>query len=171
VVSAFGLRWDAVDLASAELQVVRVAIEVRGRVSYKPYPKSKAGRRTVPLPPFLIELLAEHQAHYPEGPFGDVFTNRMGDVPQRGGFRIRVWRPSLVRAGLLGKVVEVEPKRFVAMWQDSSGFEQVEDFVNASEAIERVARNAPAAFASTTFGTAMRRGSCPTACPSTTSRR
>jgi hypothetical protein len=38
-----GLRWDAVDLARGELRVVRVAVEVSGWVSDKPYPKSRAG--------------------------------------------------------------------------------------------------------------------------------
>lgn len=46
-----GLRWDGVDLDGCEVHVVRTAIEVNGAVSAKPYPKSRAGRRTVPLPP------------------------------------------------------------------------------------------------------------------------
>jgi integrase len=45
-----GLRWDAVDLATRTVRVVRVAVEVSGHVTDKPYPKSRAGRRVVPLP-------------------------------------------------------------------------------------------------------------------------
>jgi hypothetical protein len=37
--------------------VVEVAVEVAGRVTFKLYPKSKASRRTAPLPDFLIEAL------------------------------------------------------------------------------------------------------------------
>jgi hypothetical protein len=57
-----GLRRRNVDLLRRELQVVEVAVEVAGRVTFKRYPKSKASRRTVPLPDFLIDALAEHLA-------------------------------------------------------------------------------------------------------------
>jgi integrase len=59
------LRWDALDLAARTLRVVRVAVEVSGRVTDKPYPKSRAGRRVVPLPGFVVELLTEHEDRYP----------------------------------------------------------------------------------------------------------
>jgi hypothetical protein len=68
-----GLRWGEcvglprrnVDLLRRELQVVEVAVEVGGRVTFKLYPKSKATRCTVPLPEFLIEALAEHLTGFP----------------------------------------------------------------------------------------------------------
>jgi integrase len=41
-----GLRWDALDLDIETVSVVRVAVEVAGSVTTKPYPKSRAGRRT-----------------------------------------------------------------------------------------------------------------------------
>jgi integrase len=47
-----GLRRRNVDLLRRELRVVEVAVEVAGRVTFKSYPKSKASRRTVPLPDF-----------------------------------------------------------------------------------------------------------------------
>jgi integrase len=59
-----GLRRRNVDLLRRELQVVEVAVEVAGRVTCKSYPKSKASRRTVPLPDFVIEALAEHLAPF-----------------------------------------------------------------------------------------------------------
>jgi hypothetical protein len=34
---------------------------VRRQVAVKPYPKSRAGRRTVPLAPFLLDALTEHR--------------------------------------------------------------------------------------------------------------
>ena len=55
-----GLRWDVVDLAARTLRVVRVAVEVSGHVTDKAYPKSRAGRRIVPLPGFVVDLLTEH---------------------------------------------------------------------------------------------------------------
>ena len=60
-----GLRRRSIDLLRRELQVVEVAVEVAGRVTCKRYPKSKASRRTVPLPDFVIEALAEHLVAFP----------------------------------------------------------------------------------------------------------
>ena len=50
---AAGLRLDALDLNRARLSVVRTVVEVSGHTSFKPYPKSSAGRRTLPLPGWL----------------------------------------------------------------------------------------------------------------------
>lgn len=95
-----GLRWDAVDLAAAVVRVVRVAEEVSGHVTLKPYPKSRAGRRTVPLPPFVVQALTEHQHAFDPGEEGLIFVTRTGEAIRRGTFRARVWKPSLQRAGL-----------------------------------------------------------------------
>ncbi len=84
-----GLRWDAVDLDAAIVQVVRVAVEVAGTVTAKPFPKSKAGRRTVPLPPFVVEQLRSHAAEYEPGRLGEVFTNQAGGPMRRTLFRTR----------------------------------------------------------------------------------
>ncbi|MEU8251730.1 hypothetical protein [Nonomuraea sp. NPDC048916] len=40
-----GLRWDAIDLDAGTVRVLRVAVEINGHITIKPYPKSKAGRR------------------------------------------------------------------------------------------------------------------------------
>ena len=108
-----GLRWDAVDLGSphsgGSVRVERVAVEVNGNVSDKPYPKSRAGRRVVPLPPFAVELLQAHRERYGTGPANEVFTNEAGGPVRRSLFRARVWRPALARAGLLGNLVKLTP--------------------------------------------------------------
>jgi integrase len=137
-----GLRWDAVDLAARTVRVVRVAVEVSGHVTDKPYPKSRAGRRIVPLPGFVIELLTEHQRRYPPGTAGLVFTSRSGAAVRRTTFRAKVWRPSLVRAGLLGKIVEVGEHTFMAHWQDGEGCEWSTEFTTGREAIEHIVRHA-----------------------------
>jgi integrase len=87
-----GLRWEAVDLDRGLVRVTRVAVEVAGHVTDKPFPKSKAGRRVVPLPPFAVELLREHRAQFEPGPAGQVFSNEAGGPPRRSLFRARVWR-------------------------------------------------------------------------------
>jgi integrase len=137
-----GLRWDALDLAARTVRVVRVAVEVSGHVTDKAYPKSRAGRRVVPLPGFVVELLTEHQRHYQPGAGGLVFTSRSGAAVRRTTFRAKVWRPSLVRAGLLGKVVEVGEHKVMAHWQDSEGREWSKEFTISREAIEHVVRRA-----------------------------
>jgi integrase len=142
-----GLRWDAVDLDAQEVHVIRVAVEINGHVSIRPYPKSKRSRRSIPLPPFAVQLLKEHAERYPAGPAGDVFRNAAGGPLRRGLFRQRIWRPSLVRAGLLGKVVELgegEDRRYLGMWTGSDGLEEQAEFPTEREAVEHVARRAGA---------------------------
>lgn len=55
-----GLRRDTIDLDAGLVHVSRVVIEVNGTVTSKPYPKSRAGRRSVPLPGFAGRLLRDH---------------------------------------------------------------------------------------------------------------
>lgn len=105
-----GLRWgeaaglcaDALDLDAARLRVIRTVIEVSGHTSFKPFPKTGAGRRTVPLPAWLVVLLREHVENYPLGEAGLIFANQVGGAYRRTLFRTRVWMPALVRAGLRG---------------------------------------------------------------------
>jgi integrase len=78
-----GLRRRNVDLLRRELHVVEVAVEVAGRVTFKLYPKSKASRRTVPLPDFLIAALAEHLAAFPAELDERVFRNERGGPLRR----------------------------------------------------------------------------------------
>ena len=103
-----GLRWgevaglclDAVDLAAGRLYVIRTVVEVSGHTAFKPYPKSAAGRRTIPLPRWLTEIIANHLASYALGVDQLVFPNTVGAPLRRTLFRSRVWKPTLQRAGL-----------------------------------------------------------------------
>ncbi|HEX6500561.1 MAG TPA: tyrosine-type recombinase/integrase [Micromonosporaceae bacterium] len=61
---------------------------------------------------------------------------------RRTVFRAWIWRPALVRAGLLGKVVQVERRLWRATWRDRDGLEVTEDFPNRRAARARVARMA-----------------------------
>ena len=116
-----GLRWgeaaglcaDAVDLDAGRLRVIRTVVEVAGHTRFKGYPKSAAGRRSVPLPGWLVETLCEHVEQYRYGEADLLFGNEVGAAHRRTNFRARVWRPSLVRAGLLGAVTR-EGDRWVA---------------------------------------------------------
>ncbi|WP_203911258.1 tyrosine-type recombinase/integrase [Rhizocola hellebori] len=55
-------------------------------------------------------------------------------------FRSRIWRPALVRAGLLGAVEEVGPGKFRAGWTDCNGFEQSADTTTRASAVTMVAK-------------------------------
>lgn len=135
-----GLRTDALDLDAARLVVIRTVVEVAGTTSFKPFPKSRAGRRTVPLPSWLLPIIREHLERWPTEPNAPVFANEVGAPLRRTLFRSRIWRPSLVRAGLLGSVTSVGD-RYRARWTDAAGKEHTEDFRTESPAVQHVARH------------------------------
>ncbi|MHA6805017.1 tyrosine-type recombinase/integrase [Salinifilum ghardaiensis] len=111
-----GLRWgeiaalctDAVDLDNATLTVKRTVIEVKGHTSFKAIPKTTAGIRTVPLPSWLVAVISDHVATWPPEEGGLIFPNTVGKPLRRTLFRTRVWKPSLVRAGLLGHLTPTD---------------------------------------------------------------
>jgi integrase len=117
---AAGLRGDALDLDGHELQVVRTVVEVGGHTSFKSFPKSAAGRRIVPLPPWLVTIIREHLHEWPAAADAPVFANEVGGPLRRTQFRARVWRPALVRAGLLGTMTSDEGGHH-AQWTDRDG--------------------------------------------------
>lgn len=143
-----GLRWgevaglcrDVLDLDDGTLTVVRTVVEVSGHTSFKPFPKSSAGRRTVPLPAWLIEIIREHLRQFPSDGHGAVFTNMAGNPLRRTLFRSRVWKPALVRAGLLGRVVAIGEREYLGSWTDVAGQKQVAEFGTHGEALREVAR-------------------------------
>jgi integrase len=116
-----GLRLDSVDLDARTLTVRRTVVEVAGSASPKPYPKSRAGHRTIPLPAWVALALKVHLDEYKQGPNGEIFVNAVGGALLRGNFRDRVWRPSLVRAGLLGELEKQDDGTFFISWTDRDG--------------------------------------------------
>ncbi|WP_380168335.1 tyrosine-type recombinase/integrase [Jannaschia sp. R86511] len=121
---AMGLAMDMVDPDARRLRVSRVIEEVDGQLRLKPYPKSESGRRTVPLPPLVLEVLAEHQEMVNPARWNgvDLVSSTTAGTPlSRSVFRQRVWRPALVRAGLLGTLVELPSGGVRAEWSDRTG--------------------------------------------------
>ncbi|MCO1595550.1 site-specific integrase [Micromonospora sp. RHAY321] len=138
-----GLTWSSVDLDRASLRVVQVAEETHGGIVLRPYPKSRAGVRTVPLPGFLLAALRElYAAAGNPDPRTLVFRDRVGRPLRRSNFRRRIWLPSLVRAGLLGQVVNAGPHRYRAVWPVREGIEGSAEFTTEREAIACVAAKA-----------------------------
>ncbi len=138
----------AVDLTAARLRVVQVAVETPGAVTVRAYPKSRAGVRTVPMPPFLVDALRFElgEAGGDPDPRDLVFPSQLGTPLRRANFRKRVWLPSLVRAGLLGRVVQADDYRFRALWPDRQGLEWSAEFTTEREAVECVATKAHGAL-------------------------
>ncbi|HMA46126.1 MAG TPA: tyrosine-type recombinase/integrase [Frankiaceae bacterium] len=116
-----GMRWDAVDLGGGELHVVRVAVEVGGHVMAKPYPKSKAGRRTVPLPDQLVRGLLLHRSLYPADEGGLVFQDARGGTLRRTNFRQWVWLPARQKAELPHGLTFHALRHCYATWLISDG--------------------------------------------------
>lgn len=142
---AAGLPWGAVDLIRRQLNVGQVAVETTAAVSLRAYPKSREGVRTIPLPDFLVRELVAHR----ELTVGDaesdprwlVFPTRNGTPQRRSNFRRQVWRPALVRAGLLGSV-ETAADAWLATWPDSSGATRRQVFPTEREALAHVVEHA-----------------------------
>lgn len=169
-----GLRWgeaaglcvDALDLDGARLRVIRTVIEVSGHTAFKPFPKTTAGRRAVPLPSWLVTLLREHLENYPPGAAGLVFANQVGGAYRRTLFRTRIWRPALVRCGLLG-LVEADGDKFRGEWTDAAGVPGSGMLRTEPAAVKHVVRQQTGGLRSTTSATRTRRGLWTTACRST----
>jgi integrase len=150
-----GLRWgeaaglcaDALDLDTGTLRVIRTVVEINGHTAFKLYPKSGAGRRTIPLPDWLVPMLRDHTMRYPPGRAGLIFPNQVGMPLRRTLFRTRVWRPTLVRAGLLGTVAKISSStgsgdEYRATWTTDDGNTAIEIFCTYAQAVKRVVRHA-----------------------------
>jgi integrase len=89
-----GLRWDDVDLKRAELHVRQRA----DRYNKIGPPKSKAGRRTVPLPPSLVSVLKKWKLACPNGDLGLVFPAADGGIESYVNVTRHVLEPILIAA-------------------------------------------------------------------------
>lgn len=73
-----GLHWDDIDWTTNMVRIRRQVQEVRGKVSVRDQTKTKAGTRTLPLPPYLRSQLWAHYEQRGESPF--IFTNDEGNM-------------------------------------------------------------------------------------------
>jgi integrase len=94
-----GLRVGRVDLAHRRLQVIGTAPQVGGD---RAEPKTAAGRRTIPLPGLIAEVLNEHVSRY--GLAGEaralVFSAPRGGRLNAANWHKRAWVPARGAAGL-----------------------------------------------------------------------
>jgi integrase len=109
-----GLRRSRVDLLRGTVTVAEIVVEVRGVLHMGP-PKTRASRRTVGLPRFVVEELAAHLAE-PGDLEAFVFTAPEGGPLRVHNFRARVWRPATRAAGLDGLRIHDLRHTAVALW-------------------------------------------------------
>lgn len=96
-----GLRVGRLDLLSRTLTVAETAAQVGGFSDVK----TPASRRTLPIPPFLVEILAEHLAErgLTRADADElVFVSSTGGRLQASNWHKRSWQPALKKAGLEG---------------------------------------------------------------------
>jgi integrase len=113
-----GLAWSAVDIGAAELHVRQVAVELPGRVELRPYPKTRAGRRTVPMPAFTVDALCRVPGERSGSAL--VLATRAGTPLRRSNFR-RVWLSAVERSGLPTGLRVHDLRHSYATWLVSDG--------------------------------------------------
>jgi integrase len=93
-----GLRVGRVDLAHHQLQVVETAPQVGGD---RAEPKTAAGRRTVPVPGLIAEVLDQHLSRYGLAGEADalVFSAARGGRLNAANWHKRAWLPARRAAG------------------------------------------------------------------------
>ena len=103
-----GLRWGEMlgvrrrdlDFLRRKVHVVQQITEVQSVIQPPSRPKTKAGKRTVDLSPFLAELLMDQLDWAQPGPSGLVFVNTVGNTPHASSFYSGVWSKAKRKAGL-----------------------------------------------------------------------
>ena len=95
-----GLRRSRVDVLRARLEVAEKIVEVRGEL-LTGGPKTRAGRRQVPLPRPVADELAVHLERFvaPE-PDALLFAGPDGGALRARAWRARHWAPAVAEAGL-----------------------------------------------------------------------
>ncbi|WP_373489846.1 tyrosine-type recombinase/integrase [Parasphingorhabdus sp.] len=93
-----GLRWSDVDFKHNLISIRQRA----DRYNELGVPKSKAGRRDIPMGGFLSKILQSWIEHCPKGVDDLVFPNGVGRVQNHSNFYNRVFRPLMVECGIVG---------------------------------------------------------------------
>jgi integrase len=90
-----GLRWSDVDLDAGQIHV-RQRADAWRKIGA---PKSKAGKRDIPLAPIVVNTLKQWQTECPRGELDLVFPNTLGNVETMTNIHARCWVPLLLKCG------------------------------------------------------------------------
>ena len=117
-----GLMWEDVDLEERVLQV-RQRADYTGALGA---PKSRAGKRTIPLAPPVVNALREHQMSLPR-PLRYVFPNGRGNIDFHTTIRSRGFVPAQLQAGVVDEAGKPKfglhaLRHFFASWVIEQGF-------------------------------------------------
>ncbi len=107
-----GLKRQHVNLLKGRVDVVEILAEVGGR-HYAGPPKTKAGRRTVTFPRFVVDELAAHLAMM-DGEL--VFPAADGSPLRASNFRRRIWQPAVEAASVSPLRIHDLRHTAVALW-------------------------------------------------------
>src|SRR5699024_5652771 len=141
-----GLRWgEMLGLRRADVDVLRNRVHVRQTVTQTSDgfkvgpPKTKGSKRTVPVARAVMTEIVDHlDAYVPSPSSARLLSGLRGEWLHRGTFNRGLWRPALVRAGLLGEVVKVGDE-YRAGWQDANG-DHTMMFPTEAKAVAKAAR-------------------------------
>jgi integrase len=111
---AAALRWGQVDMLRRHIEVLETAVEVRGGIILNP-PKTRAGRRRVPMPTHVCEALGATTSPNPD-PEALVFPSPQGAMLRVNAFRRRFWVPARKASGLKGLRIHDLRHTAVALW-------------------------------------------------------
>jgi integrase len=95
----FGLRAHRVDPLHQKVHIAEIATHVQGHLHVGP-PKTRASHRTVPIPRFVAEIIAQHLKTIGAGPDDLVFPAPQGGHVRLELWRRRVWTPAISATGL-----------------------------------------------------------------------
>jgi len=116
-----GLRWPDVDFEKKTISVAQRA-DAWGTIGD---PKSKAGRRTIPMAPQVLNTLKEWRLRCPRRPAEEdgepgqlhyVFPNGAGNVEDLGNIRKHGWVPAQIEAGIERPYGFHSLRHFFASW-------------------------------------------------------
>ncbi len=93
-----GLKRANLDLLRRQLRIVATIERAAGSYRYLEETKTKASRRTLRIPAFLVDILARHLETAPDSNY--VFPAPAGGFLRYDNFRRRSWQPAVRGAGL-----------------------------------------------------------------------
>jgi integrase len=103
------------DVSAGSVTVRSTAVEIKGVWQEQP-PKTRAGRRPVPVPQTVADAFRSHMEQYSQGSQGLVFTSPTGQPVRVPTFRARAFKTACKRAGLPGLRIHSLRHTSVSLW-------------------------------------------------------